>query len=160
MTDTTDAPPSYDNESQWRQALLEIQEKLTAYQKAKAEGDKITISVAEGLLVDAMRRAAQLRPDSEEGRQWGQRANDLAVADSEGKENILEGVGKGLLLIVGAPIVAAGAVLYGAGRVVAGIGELLSFGAIGKFKSKSLDYLAIMRLGRLRLVPSRNERRP
>jgi hypothetical protein len=75
--------------------LLAIQEKSTAYQDAKAKGDKIAIIVAEGLLVDAMRHAAQLRPDTEEGRQWDQRAKDLTKADSEAKDNILDGIGKG-----------------------------------------------------------------
>jgi hypothetical protein len=123
-----------DPEIRWRQALSEIQRLLTAYQDAKAKGDKNVIMITEGLLVDSMRRPAQIRPDCEEARQWEMKANDFVKADNEGKENILEGVGKGLLILIGAPVVTVGAVLYGLGKILAGVGHLLTFGTINKVK--------------------------
>jgi hypothetical protein len=123
-----------DPDIQWRQALSEIQNMLKAYQDAKAKGDKNIIMVTEGLLVESLRRPAQIRPDCEEARQWEKRANDFAKADNEGKENILEGVGKGLLILIGAPIVTVGAVLFGLGKVLGGVGQLLTLGTVDKVK--------------------------
>jgi hypothetical protein len=130
-------PPEYDPELEWTQALLQVQDRLREYREAKASNDPDAIRLAENLVVAAMRRVAQIHPDPEERQHWMQRATDFVEADDKGKEHILEGLGKGLLILLATPfavaagaVFAAGAIVYGAGKVIGGIGQVLTFGKL------------------------------
>jgi hypothetical protein len=130
-------PPDYDPELEWTQALLQVQDWLKEYREAKASGDRDRIRRAEELVVAAMLRVAQIHPDPVEKEHWKQRAKDFVKADDKGKEHILEGLGKGLLILLATPfavaagaVFAAGAIVYGAGKVIGGIGQVLTFGKL------------------------------
>lgn len=117
--------------------------------------------VLEELILHGMRKLAHIHPDPAARSEWSARSeqfanvlsrnrelapngiplSDLAASELESnekeKESILEGLGKGLaillmtpFLVAGAALFASGALMYGVGKTIVGLGHLFTFGKL------------------------------
>ena len=106
-----------------------------------------SIQVLEELVLGGMRKLARIHPEQDARANWHLRAEQFAgtmmtgesanseeafLANEKEKETILDGLGKGLALLLMTPVVVVvfgtGAMVYGLGKCTVTLGHLMTFG--------------------------------
>ncbi len=108
------------------------------------------IRVHEQLILEGMRRLARTHPEPTTQAEWASRADNFSRTLEEAKkagkdtlesteeDSILADIGKGLALLVLAPlgalsaavVFASGSILFGTGKLIVGIGHAMTFGKL------------------------------
>jgi len=143
--DNKSEPPEYEYEvelvrapdEEWKSKLADLQALLQQYQCERARADLAPAERArmDAQIADVMRGLSEQHTDPMVKTYWCQRAYAFAMGTDKEKDTILDGVGRGLLILLatpfavaGAVIFAAGSIVYGTGTLIAGIGTLLTCG--------------------------------
>src|SRR5205823_5368404 len=134
----TNHPPQYDEREEFEKALKSLEEAMKEYKAAKQSTDDdelkaVRVLRAENRVIAAFEMLQSIDPDLERRVLWEERKAKFKKGDTNEKEHILEGLGKGLAILLltpfvvaGGAIFAAGSIVYGAGKVVVGLGNLLT----------------------------------
>jgi hypothetical protein len=111
-----------DDEETWQTALKDLQRQLVACKEATFDE---TRKEEEKKLIVGMKRVGDSHPDPKVRMHWEEKAKAFEKGNQKEKDNILEELGRGLLILLLTPFALVGAVLFGAGAIIYGVGSII-----------------------------------
>ncbi|KAJ7499473.1 hypothetical protein FB451DRAFT_1205571 [Mycena latifolia] len=125
---TTAAPPLSEaewkakllSEVEWQTKLKKLQQKVRKYNWTK-RGDEAAICAS-------MRDLAASHSDPQVQAYWNRRADEFEKAPDSDKKAILGDIGRGLAILIAAPLAICGALLLGTGMLLKASGDMLMGG--------------------------------
>jgi hypothetical protein len=116
------------DERVWQTAVKNAQRDLVAYGDAKNVGDDGSAREAELRVAESLKRIGDSHPDERVRKHWYQKSRNFLDAKDHEKRNMLADIGKGLGILVVAPVALVGFVLFGVGSVLKGLGTVFTGG--------------------------------
>jgi len=135
MITTKDVPTQPDtNEIEWNEALQNLNNRMAAYRQAQAAGDGSEMDGAAEDIASAMDNIVNQHPDKRVKEKYCKKAKKLRKSTGAKHENVLQGIGRGFLIILTAPFALVGAVIGTVGQIFNGVGKILR--GLGKLANK------------------------
>jgi len=135
MITTKDVPTQPDaNEIEWNEALQNLDNRMAAYRQAQVAGDGNEMDGAAEDIASAMDNIANQHPDKRVKAKYRKKAEKLRNSTGANRENVLQDIGKGFLIILMAPFALVGAVIGTVGQIFNGVGKILR--GLGKLANK------------------------
>ncbi|KAJ7101610.1 hypothetical protein C8R43DRAFT_244073 [Mycena crocata] len=125
-TEPAAQPPPYTNtpthlsEVEWQAKLKTLHRKIRKYNWTK-RGD-------EAAIVESMRDLATGHSDPQVQAYWNHRADEFEKAPDVNKKAILADIGRGIAILIAAPLAIAGALLLATGMLLKASGDMLTGG--------------------------------
>ncbi|KAF8878440.1 hypothetical protein BD779DRAFT_1421917, partial [Infundibulicybe gibba] len=106
-------------------ASINLERQITLYQQLQAAGNERAAEMEAQRVAEAMRDVGNQHTDEETRNRWYKRAEDFYRASTTERDGILKEIGRGLFILVAAPVALAAVAVFTAGGMLYGIGTAL-----------------------------------